>query len=108
VSALNQSLGEHPANSIPLQVVRDLDRDICHACSLGPHDVASHANDRAVSRVDGRQCLVASVINVGEVRKFAVAQFRLRDEKAPATRLGTEPSEQRAKSLAVATAKRPE
>jgi hypothetical protein len=50
---------------------------------------------------------MANVINVGEVREFALAQFRLAGEKAPATRLGTEPREQRAKSLAVVGAEGP-
>jgi hypothetical protein len=106
--ASNESLGEHQANSVPLQVVCDLDRDVCRTCSLGPPDVASHANDRAVSAVDSSERLMANVINVGEVRELAVAQFRLPGEQAPETRLGTQPREQRAKRLAVADAKGPE
>jgi hypothetical protein len=87
----NESLGEHQTNPVPLQVVCDFDRDVRYTCSRRPPNVASHANDRAVVGVDGRECHMANAINVGEVRQLAIAEFRLAGEEAPLTRLGAQP-----------------
>jgi hypothetical protein len=86
----------------PVHVVGNLDRHVGRLRSLRTLHVSSHADDRAIKFIDGRDRLMPDVINLGEVREFPVAQRRPWSQEAPATRLHTHPHVQRCEIVAVA------
>jgi hypothetical protein len=68
---------ECPADSLFVEIVCDLDRDIGDICLIGQLDIARGGDERAVGFVDRGQGLVVDVVNVEEMVKFALAEREL-------------------------------
>jgi hypothetical protein len=74
--------GERGADSHPLQLVGDFDRDCRDPSSIGVMDVAAHADDRAVAPIDRSERLVVEVIDICE-GEFPGRQFALWRQESP-------------------------
>ena len=73
--ALHRVSGECGADAHALQLVGDLDGEVCDLRSISDMHVAADADDRAVALIDRGECRVADVIDIGEVRKLPGRQF---------------------------------
>jgi hypothetical protein len=67
--------GKCGADAHVLQLVGDLDGEVCDLRSIGDVHIATDADDRAVALIDRGECRVADVIGIGEVRKLPGRQF---------------------------------
>ena len=70
--------GERCAAADALQLVGDLEGDLCDARPIGISDVAARADDRTVARIDRSNGLVMEAVDIGEVDKLPRRQFGLR------------------------------
>ena len=67
--------GERGADSHPLQLLGDFERDLGDSGSINFMRVAAHPDDRAVAPIDRSECLVLEVIDIGEVGEFPGRQY---------------------------------